>query len=373
LNIVHTESSCGWGGQEIRVIEESLGLQDRGHKVSIVCPRESNIYREGMARGLNVHPLPIAKKGLSALISMASWLLVNKNIDVVNTHSSTDSWLVAVSIALCRLQLPVVRTRHISSEITQNWPNAWLYKEKTSHIVTTGEIIRSGLVTKFNIQKSKITSVPTGISEDRFYPRDREKCRQDLGLEPNRFYFGILATLRSWKGHLYLLDAFKLLREEDTRLLIIGDGPMREQINRRISDLGLQHTVMTVGQKHKPELWLNTLDVFCLPSYANEGIPQAILQAMFTALPIVTTSVGGIPEVIVHQESGLLARPRDSENLALNMRYLYENASARNELGQRARLHAQNKYSRFKMLDSMEEVFTRVILRGVSNKRSQAY
>ena len=133
-----------------------------------------------------------------------------------------------------------------------------------------------------------------------------------LALDSRQKHLGIVATLRSWKGHLFLLDAFARLDRPDLHLLIVGEGPMRAPIEEKIAALGIGSRVTLSGQRSDPEHWLQAMDVFCLPSYANEGVPQAILQAMLCGLPIVTTPVGAILEAVSDRKTALIVPPRDA-------------------------------------------------------------
>src|SRR3989442_9378577 len=97
LRIIHTESSCGWGGQELRIIVESEGMLARGHEVCVVAPPESRIFAETRRRGIPSHDAPIARKGLRGLLTLRR-VLSERGADVVNSHSSTDSWLAALAL-----------------------------------------------------------------------------------------------------------------------------------------------------------------------------------------------------------------------------------------------------------------------------------
>lgn len=359
MRIVHTEASCGWGGQEIRILEESLGMMERGHQVTILCPAEARIHGEAKRRGIPVVALPIGRKRPAGLRALRRWLKANP-VDVVNTHSSTDSWLAALACKTLRAAPPIVRTRHISAPIPKNAASRWLYSGAVRHVVTTGEALRRQLIEQNGVDPARVTSVPTGIDPARFSPGDKVAARAALGLDPAGKYIGIVATLRSWKGHLYLLDAFKNLDAPDWRLLIVGEGPMRENIEPRIAELGLSDRVRLVGQQDKPEDWLRALDIFCLPSYANEGVPQAVLQAMFTGLPIVTTPVGAILEAVSDDETALVVPPQDSRALAAALARLTDDAEFAKTLGAAARARAAECFSRTAMLDRMEAVFTQV-------------
>lgn len=360
MKIVHTEASCGWGGQEIRILEESRGMIARGHEVSILCAPQARIFAEAPRFGVPVTALSIDRKRLAGVFALRRWFIENRP-DVVNTHSSTDSWLTGLACATLAKPPAVVRTRHISAPIAVNAGSKWLYRQSTQHIATTGESLRQTLIRELQLPPDRVTSVPTGIDTQRFAPGDKVATRQALGLNPNGHYLGIVATLRSWKGHLFLLDAFARLNAPDWQLLIVGEGPMLENIEAKITALNLQGRVTLAGQKTDPENWLRALDIFCLPSYANEGVPQAVMQAMLTALPIVTTPVGAILEAVSHEETALIVPPQDATALATAIKRLMDDPSYAAHLGSAARERAVARFSRDGMLDRMETIFKAVI------------
>jgi len=359
LKIVHTEASCGWGGQEIRILEEASGLIARGHDVSLLCPREARIFAEAKRFGVPATALPIGRKKLAGVVALRRWFATERP-DVVNVHSSTDSWLAGLACASLARPPAMVRTRHISAPIAVNAGSRWLYRKSVQHVVTTGESLRQKLVSELGLSPDRVTSVPTGIDTERFAPGDKRSARITLGLDPDRHYLGIVATLRSWKGHLYLLDAFARLDAPDWQLLVVGEGPMLGNILDKIESLGLNDRVTLAGQRTDPESWLRALDVFCLPSYANEGVPQAILQAMLTALPIVTTPVGAILEAVTHEKNALVVPPRDDAALALAIERLMVESEFAAQLGKNALAIAKQRFSKVTMLNAMETLFASV-------------
>ncbi len=121
---------------------------------------------------------------------------------------------------------------------------------------------------------------------------------------------------------------------------------MREPIDEKIAALGLGERVTLAGQRSDPERWLQALDIFCLPSYANEGVPQAILQAMLCALPIVTTPVGAILEAVSDGETALVVPPRDATALAAAIGRLLDDEVLATRLGTAARRRASADFSR---------------------------
>lgn len=359
MKILHSEASCGWGGQEIRILEEASGMIERGHEVSLVCPPEARIFAEAERYGVPAAALPIGRKNLAGVFALRRHLAQAKP-DVINSHSSTDTWLAALACRLLTAPPPLVRTRHISAPIPDNAASRWLYTRATAHIVTTGERLRETLIRDNGYPAGMITSIPTGIDPRRFRPGDRQAARRELGLEPGLRYIGIVATLRSWKGHHHLIEACRRIEGHDWRLLIIGDGPRREFLEEMVTRLELGDRVRFLGQRQDPERWLPAFDLFCLPSYANEGVPQAILQAMLAALPIVTTPVGSISEIVADEASALIVPPEDSAALARALQRLLDAPEFGARLGEAARQTALARYTRDSMLDAMQRIFERV-------------
>jgi glycosyltransferase involved in cell wall biosynthesis len=304
--------------------------------------------------------LPIGRKNLAGFLALRRWLKTN-NLDVLNTHSSTDSWLSALACATLKHPPHIVRTRHISAPTPDNLPTRWLYTKATQLIVTTGETLRRELVERNRYPAAMITSVPTGIDPVRFAPGDKLGARKALGLTPNHHYIGIVATLRSWKGHRYLLEAFAAMNRTDWCLIVVGDGPQLEALEKQVRELNISELVRFTGHCTNPEDWLRALDIFCLPSYANEGVPQALVQAMLTALPIITTPVGSILEIVTNNESALIVEPKTPKAILDALQRLIEKPQEAKELGLHARAFALQHLTRDAMLNRMETIFSRLV------------
>ena len=360
MRILHTESSCGWGGQELRILSEAQGMAQRGHELLIVAPPESRIFAEAQRRRIAVRGLPIARKGVSGWRALRE-LLKLEPMDAINTHSSTDSWLVALArIGLPRFT-PVVRTRHISAPIPDNFLTRWLYTRGTDRIVTTGEALRQQVIEQTGADPRRITSVPTGVDLQRFRPGDRDASRARLGLAREDFLIGVVATLRSWKGHRYLIDALALVPDERTKAVIVGAGPNEINILRQIEQHGLSSRVIMAGHQDDVVPWLHSFDVFALPSYANEGVPQAIMQAMACGLAVVATEIGAIAEVARDGVTALMVKPRDAAELAAAITRLRDDPALRARLGEAAAIEAQARFSGEIMLDRMESLFVETV------------
>lgn len=359
LDIIHTESSLGWGGQEIRILSEAAGLQERGHRVRLLCPPEARIHDEASRFGVPVEALPIGRKNLKGLFSMTGWIhsqRANVNHSVFNTHSSTDSWLVALGLQVLGRPFPVVRTRHISARVPRNRLTRWLYNSAAARVVTTGQALRGQLIDDLGIAPDRIDSVPSGIDTARFVPGERVAARTKVGLPSDKILVGIVATLRSWKGHRYLIEALAGM-PDGIGLVIVGDGPQREALDALVASHGLADRTWMPGNQVDVLPWLHAIDVFALPSYANEGVPQALIQAMLVALPSVTTTAGSIGELARHDETALVVPSQDAGALRDAIGRLISDPALRERLGAAARAHCLTHYSLAQMLDRMESIF----------------
>ncbi|WP_028452661.1 glycosyltransferase family 4 protein [Chitinilyticum aquatile] len=366
LRILHTESSCGWGGQEIRILTEAAGMIARGHAATILACPDSNIAKAAKQRGIPVVELPIFKKRLSSLWAMRQYLARHaQDFDVINTHSSTDAWLIALAGLTVYGMPPVVRTRHVSTAINNLPFTRWLYLQATRHIVTTGEKLRQTLHADNRYPLEHMVSIPTGIDLTRYCPGDRVAQRAKLGLA-DRPTLGIVATLRSWKGHCDLLPVWAKLqtRFPDWQLVICGDGPQRENLEKQTSDLGIADSVRFVGNREDVEQWLQAFDLFTLPSYGNEGVPQGLMQAMASRLPVVSTTVGAIAEAVIDGETGYLVAPRQLDQLEAALAKLMGDADLREQMANAALARAQARFGSEHMLDAMTVVFDNAIKAG---------
>jgi len=365
LRILHTESSCGWGGQEIRILTEISGMRSRGYDVHLACPEESKIYSSSAKEyGIPTHPIPIAKKSIRGLASLMA-LIRNNEFDIINTHSSSDTWLSALSIRLIRKRIPLIRTRHVSSPIPNNFASRWVYQKASDFIITTGDSLRKSLIRQFGILEDHIQSIPTGVDLTRFKPSgDKRSSQEKLNFDPKKTNLVIVATLRSWKGHAYLIEAVEKIKNNDIHLYIVGDGPQRENLENVVDSRGLGKNITLTGQQDDVSKWLQASDIFVLPSYANEGVPQALIQAMACGLPVITTNIGAITELVHDQEHGIVIQPSNAEAIKNAILKLINTPNLMKQYGQAGFERVTREFSDQRMLDSTERVLKKVAARG---------
>ncbi len=359
LRVLHTEASSGWGGQEIRILDEAAGLIARGHDVQLATPAAATIASEAEKRGIPVHRLPLDRRWPGSLMSLIR-LIRRIAPHVIVTHSSTDSWLVSLGTRVIGAPLPIVRTRHISAPVRPGALNRWLYGRVPARVVTTGESLRRQLIADLGLDPERLVSIPTGVDLTRFQPGDRIAARRQLGFADGQL-IGIVATLRSWKGHRFLLRAMIDAALANARLAVVGDGPQAGALAEETKRLGLSDRVVFAGRQDDVEPWIQAFDVFVLPSLANEGVPQALMQAMACGVPVITTPVGAIEELVTDGETGLVVPPEDPEALAVAISRLLADRDLAGRLSAAARRHVEKNFGATAMLDAMEAVLAEAV------------
>jgi glycosyltransferase involved in cell wall biosynthesis len=356
MKILHTEASTGWGGQEIRILDEAEGLRARGHDVQLAAPLEAAIFAAAKRRAIPTHAIALDRRRLRPLRALRA-LIREFEPEIIVSHSSSDSWLVAFATRFLRPRTAIVRLRHISGPVARGPLNRWLYGKIPARVVTTGIFISNMLIERLSLDPARVVAIPTGTDLDRFKPGDRAAARAVLGIAAGAKLIGIVATLRSWKGHRFLLEAMTDPKLAAAHLVLVGDGPQEPALRAQIAGLGLGARVTLAGRQDDVLPWLRALDVFALPSTGSEGIPQALMQAMACELPVVTTAAGGIPELVRGGENGLVVPAGNPAALAAAIARLFDDRALAGRLAAAGRREVEQKHTKTAMLDAMEEVF----------------
>lgn len=335
--ILHTEASRGFGGQEIRILAEMRWLCDHGWPALIVAQPESPLLAE--ARATDLPAVAVAMRDALDLRGLLTLRVLMKRRDVglVHTHSSVDSWLGA--LAGKSLRLPVVRSRHVSIPVRRRRALVYVLADR---IITSGAAIKA-VVSAAGVNPEKIIPIPTGVDLGRFHPEvSGERVRAELGLDGPAV--GLIANVRGSKGHRYFLEAAREVLQAcpQARFVIVGDGVGFNDVRRQVREIGLERDVLMTGfRRDIPEI-MASLAALVVASTRSEGIPQVIAQALAVGTPVVATAVGGVPEIIRDGENGRLVPPADPHALAETILELLRDpirAKAMARVGQ-AEIHA---------------------------------
>ena len=354
--ILHLEASAGWGGQEIRILREAEGMRKRGHTVILAVTKGGKLVKHGREAGFIVYQLNFRRPAWLACLLRLVWIIAKHRVDLINTHSSLDSWIGGIAGRFTRRL--IVRTRHLSTPIKPGFNSRFLYGTLADFVVTTCSSILPMIANQSGKEYSKCRSIATGVDPRKIevLPGDAARFREKMGILPEDFLVGTACFMRSWKGVDDLLKAADLLREVPRlKWVVIGGGHAERHI-RFAEELKLKNVLFT-GHLESPFAALAALDVFTLLSTAHEGVSQAILQAAYLGKPLLSTQTGGLAEVCIDQQTGFNVPPFSPNEVAAAVIRLKENGDLREQFGKRARLLVLNKFTLDHTLDQMEGVY----------------
>ena len=360
--ILHTEWSLGWGGQEIRILREMEAFRERGWDMRLACREASTISKRAQEAGFQVSHLPFKSAFHLPTVLQLARLIRQDGIALVHGHSSVDGWVGGMAAKLAHV--PMVRSRHLSSPVRPGLNSKLLYDLLPEAVISSGRHIRDHLVHDGGCHPKRQYSVPAGADTKVFHPEvETEGLRASLGFAETDQIVGIVAVLRSWKGHEILLEAFAQLAQEmpQARLLIVGEGPQRPALQKRIQELGLEKRVVMTGHRTDVANLMRIMNVCVLPSLKNEATSQVLPQAMLVGTPVVSSSAGGLTEVVEDGVRGRVVPPADVNALAQALRSVFAEPELTQAMALKAREHALEELSFETQINRTEAVYIKLL------------
>ncbi|MCX7918700.1 MAG: glycosyltransferase family 4 protein [bacterium] len=361
FTILHTESATGFGGQQIRILDELTGLSQKGYRMLLAAPESSRIYAEAKNRSIETFPVPFTRKTIASSFYKILSIIKRQEINIINTHSSRDSWPASVAAKISSRKPKLIRTRHMSYPIKNIGYNRLLYARLPDKIITTGEAIRQQMIETNYIPAEKIVSIPSGINLALFdrTKYNRIELRRKLGLKADELGIGCIALLIEYKGHKYLIDAIEKIRPNypNIKVFIVGEGPLSDTLKQMITKKKLADRIQLLGFREDIPEVLAALDISVLPSIGTEGVPQVLVQSAAMELPIIATNVGAISEIVQDGINGYLISPRDSEGIAEKIIELISQPDRRQKMGLAGRAIVRDKFQLEQMLAKIETVY----------------
>lgn len=269
-----------------------------------------------------------------------SALRASRDSDLLQTY-----WLPAGMVALLVKffkKIPVAITLWGSDFLLLRIPGfAFLFRalvHRADAIICESDHFRDRLH-QIGVSPNKIFVLPNGIDLENFNPTGKIDARRQLALPENKTIILNIGAMSPRKGQKYLVEAIPEIIEKDknVQFIFIGDGEIRTELESLVSAGKLAPYVLFPGMQKASQipLWLNAADIFVLPSLF-EGNPNVLLEAMACGLPVVSTTVGGIPEMVRDGQEGLLGPPKSSQSLARHIASLIQDKTLREKLGQNA-------------------------------------
>jgi len=324
-NVLQLVNGFGIGGAEKALLELVRRLDRDKYRVIVCSVGQGGILEtefKNYADRVAVFPKKFSFD--ISLIWKVAKLMQKENIDIVQTTLFYADVIGTFAAMLARVPVMIswqtalaLPTGHLKDDKLRHTTS---YKYAVKHIdkiIAVSDDIKTFFVEKRGIEADKIITIPYGVDLDLYSCRNGIKKREELNLNAFDPVIGVVGHLSEVKGHTYLIEAAPKICKEfpDVKFVFAGSGPQRETLEKQVKNFNLSSNFHFLGVRRDiPEL-LNIIDIFVLPSLF-EGLPNVILEAMASSKPVVASAVGGIPEAVQHQVTGLLVPPKDPDALA---------------------------------------------------------
>ncbi len=306
------------GGAERYVVDLALTLRRQGVGVSVACSVAGPFAAELEAAAVPVHalmPALVKRRFSPAFAARLRRLIRTQRIDLVHAHIYASA--TASAAALARTPVSLVLTEHTEAPWrgrTDRWISRVAYL-RADHIVAVSTPIRDDLCTRFGVAPERVTYVPNAI------PEIRTPLAEPLpAADGGALLIGRVARLEPEKGIDRFIHAAAAIGERAPRaeFLVVGEGPLEDDLRRLARELGIADRVHFLGRRDDARAVIERLDLLAVSSI-TDGSPLVVLEAMSAGVPVVATATGGLPDQIEHGVNGLLVPPGDAPALAAAM------------------------------------------------------
>lgn len=379
IRIAHVLEATA-GGTRQYLMDVCLGLpRARFAQTAVVSCQRSAAFRADMdvlaEAGVQVHEVPMTREisprqDLQALRALRQYFRTNE-FDIIHCHSSKAGMLGRLAAWLARSRAVRIYSPHaFAFQMQVAWHKRTAYRflewcagRITHLLVCTAPSERELALRARIIAPERALVVPTGVDVRRFRPGlDASGLRDELGISRQHRLVGAVGALVPQKGHQYLVEAAAEVIQQmpHTTFVIAGEGPLRDELQARVSELGLGRRFRLLGHYSDVPRLLCALDLFVMPSLW-EGLPYALLEAMAVGVPVVATRIPGLVDLVEPGNTGWLAAPRSAEELAGAIVNALSEPGQSAIMAQNARARVLAEHTRERMLELLAAVYERAV------------
>ncbi|MFC1807901.1 glycosyltransferase [Candidatus Omnitrophota bacterium] len=383
----------GKGGTATSLIELIRGLDKNEFEpmVCAICGEDQGPHIDEL-KSIGIEPLCLnlqniyGPRAITAFLELVG-VMRSKRVDVVHTllFSSNIYGIFAAFFAGVHVRISAKR----EIEDWKRWHHVMLNKISNllcSKVVANSEAVREFAMKQERITPEKIVTIYNGIglandvgaasgrensslSPSETAPTLEKVCSRPEAaptLGSDGIVVGCVANLIPIKGHRYLIEAMVdvVKHRTDAKLLLVGDGYLRSSLEEYAENLGIKDNVVFAGRQKDVSSYLNMMDIY-VSSSISEGFSNSILEAMAHRLPVVATDVGGNPEAVIDNDTGLLVKPQDSAAMVKGIIKLIDDKDLREKMGKSGYEVIKSKFTSEKMVGEYQELYTRLVnIRG---------
>ncbi len=320
LSVVHVSTEKGWRGGEQQVKLVTDGLIQRGHSVRVMSPPGAALLKDRQAAGVGVEmPVRFGEWDFAASRLIAE---TARELKADLIHAQTSHAHTLALRAARRLRIPLVVSRRVDFPVAVNIFSRRKYLDPEVRYIAISRAVKEVLVAG-GVAADRIQVVHSGVNPNRYPARGEtrdEELARSWGAQPGVPLIVNAAALTDHKDQATLLRAAAILKERGVRyrMVIAGSGELEAELKELQRELGLEDDVHFPGYVNDLSVLYPAADLIVISSHL-EGLCTSILDGMSAGLPVVATRTGGIPEIVQHEQNGLLAPPRDAEGLAAEL------------------------------------------------------
>jgi L-malate glycosyltransferase len=382
--VLHLVTSFEAGGTERQFVELLKRLNPKRFDVRLAALRiEGPFYPEIASRFPDIPEFRLTsfynRNALKQLRRLQA-LLKRERIDILHTHGFYDSLFGAMAGRLSGVQV-IASQRHLqlSARKVHEWGTRAIHY-LADRIIVNSEAIGDSIRKANQATTGKIIVIHNGLCENPYLPTPEEQPPIDfslqesvngrrkplspnaicceLGLSPQVKIVGMVARLAAVKGHRYFLEAAARLALQDKHIhfVLVGDGPLKDEIGAQAKHLGIAQRVHMLGDRTDARRLVASFDVAVLTSL-SEGLPNTVMEAMSAGVPVVATAVGGTTELIDDGETGFLVPPANVEALARQILFVLGNQEQCQVVAQRGREFIRSQFSLQRMVEAVETLY----------------
>lgn len=317
MRILHINSSKSIGGGEIHTLNLVNGLLEGNQTVFLACRTGSKLASMSQAQKISTLELDL-KNSLDFIstIKLAKFCKKN-NIDVIHAHLARDYWIAYITKLLYK-RAKLVFTRHVSFPIKSTLLKKKMYKS-TDKIIAVASAVEKSLLDSGVVIKEKISVIYNGIDVSKINNAVKNKLRKELDLNNDAVIIGTIGSFCPNKDQLTFIKSIPdIINKIPNAVFVIigsGDENYKKELDELVKKLGLTGKVRFLGARSDIYDLIKDFNVFLLTS-KQEGFPLVIIEAMAAGVPVISTNVGGISEVIKNNETGILIPPESPKELS---------------------------------------------------------
>lgn len=375
MKILYLITKSNWGGAQRHVFDLAVAMKDKGHEVAVALGGDGTLRVKLEAAGIYTHSIATLGRDISTGKDLGSLkevisIIRHRRPDILHMHSPKAAGLGSVAGRLLGVK-SIIQTVHgwsfnedrpiheralivFFSWLTMLFCHTTILLSEREH--------KQGL--NFPWVKDKLRLISPGIKTPIFISIDgaKQAIAKTIGMNNvdfnKKIIIGTIAELHPNKGLPYLIQAFGTVAAQypQSILVIIGDGQELTSLHMLIKENKLEQNVFLAGYMDNAAEYLKAFSLFVLPSL-KEGLPYAILEAGSASLPVIATTVGGVPEIIEDMKSGVLVQPKNIKELAHAISFMIEHPDERRKYGAALKERVAKDFSVEKMVANMAELY----------------